>query len=142
MSASASASEGKRRFRLAIVGARGFNDKEKFDALMTSALKETHMEMDDIQEVISGGAVGVDTLARKWAEENSIPVTEIKPDYNACASASASMRRAPLDRNTKIVKMSDVVFAFPSKESRGTWDTVRKAERAELKVYVCKCDQD
>ena len=38
-------------------------------------------------------------------------------------------RGATLVRNTKIVEEADKVIAFPSKESKGTYDSINKARK-------------
>ena len=36
---------------------------------------------DDTTMIISGGAIGVDTLAEKYADKMNIPKVILKPDY-------------------------------------------------------------
>lgn len=53
--------------------------------------KETSM-------IISGGAKGIDTCAREYAQKNKIPLLEILPEYSLYGKA------APIRRNDEIVK--------------------------------------
>lgn len=135
-----SAAKEKRHVRVAIVGARDFIDKSHFEDLMIEALKETRLEENDIQEVVSGGAEGTDTLAREWAEARRILITEKLPQFKKRSDTLWKKKLVYLDRNTEIVDASDVVIAFPSSKSRGTWDTVNKARKAKKTVCVLKCD--
>lgn len=69
---------------------------------------------ENTTEIISGGAMGVDTSARDYAVSNDIKLTEILPEYNKYG------RGAPLKRNNQIVDLADCVIAFWDGKSRGT----------------------
>ena len=62
--------------KLAIVGGRDFTDY----ALLQYTV-EHYYPLEMISTIISGGARGADTLARRYAEENGITFTEYKPDW-------------------------------------------------------------
>ena len=62
--------------RLAIVGSRDISDPE----ILLKALKTIPAEFH-ITEIVSGGAKGVDTLAREYAQANNLPLTEFLPAY-------------------------------------------------------------
>ena len=47
----------------------------------------------DITEIVSGGAKGVDSLAREYAERKGIKLTEFIPEYKSYG------RAAPIVRN-------------------------------------------
>ena len=65
-------------------------------------------------EIVSGGASGIDTCARQFAERNGLQHTEFPPDY------SRYKRGAPHVRNKQIVEYADVVYAFWDGKSAGT----------------------
>lgn len=77
---------------------------------------------EDCTEIVSGGARGIDTCARRWAQAQGIPVTEFLPDYDRYG------RSAPLRRNDQIVDYADMVVAFWDRKSRGTMYTVKRAK--------------
>lgn len=68
----------------------------------------------ECDEIVSGGARGVDTLAANYAKENGLKLTEFLPNYEAFG------RSAPIIRNRTIVDYSDGVIAFWDGTSRGT----------------------
>lgn len=74
---------------------------------------------DGISEIISGGAEGVDRIAKAYAQEHSIPCTEFLPDY------ARYRRGAPLRRNRQIAEACDMLIAFWDGKSKGTAYTVR-----------------
>ncbi len=73
-------------------------------------------------EIVSGGARGVDTCARIYAQVHGLKLTEFFPDYDRYG------RAAPLKRNDLIVAHADMVLAFWDGESRGTIYTVRQCK--------------
>ena len=80
--------------------------------------------IEDLPDVIiSGGAIGVDTLARQFAEQNNIPIIELLPEYSKYG------RKAPLMRNIQIVENCDFVIAFWDGKSPGTKFTIDYAKK-------------
>ena len=59
--------------------------------------------------IVSGGALGVDSIAAEYAREHGLELVVIRPDY---ASVSDSRRFAPLLRNTDIVTQSEYCIFF------------------------------
>ncbi len=87
---------------------------------------------ENVTEIVSGGAKGVDTDAREYAEKNKIPLREFLPDYKRYG------RGAPLKRNIEIIEYADKVIAFWDGKSRGTKfviDNCRKMKK-EIEVFV------
>lgn len=85
---------------------------------------------DEIQMVISGGAKGVDTFAKLFAARHHKPYMEFTPQYNVYG------RYATLKRNTQIVKEATTVIAFPSAEPKGTYHSIKEAQRLGRRVIV------
>ena len=56
---------------------------------------------DDVTEIVSGGAKGIDTDARIYALQRGIKLTEILPEYDKYG------RSAPLRRNITIIEHAD-----------------------------------
>lgn len=67
-----------------------------------------------VTAIISGGARGVDALARDWAETHGLPLQEFLPDYRRYG------RSAPLRRNDAIVEAADYVVIIWDGVSSGT----------------------
>ena len=83
-------------------------------------------------EIITGGAVGIDTLAEKWADKNRISKTIIRPEYPKYGLY------APLKRNEEIVRRADLVIAIWDHKSNGTKFTIEYAKEIgkPCKVYI------
>ena len=78
---------------------------------------------ENCDEIVSGGAVGIDSCASKYAAENSIKLTEFLPIYEKYG------RGAPIVRNRQIVDYADEVLAFWDGKSRGTFSVIKYAEK-------------
>ena len=113
--------------RLGIVGSREFLDYSLLAATVDSFVEKTKIK---VEKIVSGGAKGADSLAACYASEHGYPLQEFKPDY--CKYG----RGAPLKRNTDIVENSDIILAFVTASSRGTWDTIRKAQAKNKIVRI------
>ena len=112
--------------RLAIIGSREISDPR----ILLEALKEVPY-LDSITEIVSGGAKGVDSLARAYAQKNNLKLTEFLPDYGRYG------RGAPLQRNTQIIEYADIVLAIPVKGgSAGTHDGIKKAKALGKRLYI------
>ena len=85
-------------------------------------------EMPDA--IVSGGAKGVDTYAREFAEKKGIRLIEHLPDYAKYA------RVAPLVRNRLIIDDCDKVLAFWDGKSRGTKQTLDYAKTRNKYVKI------
>ncbi len=116
----------KTSLKLAIVGTRNPSvTYQEWEKLLLDKINP-----DEIQMVISGGAKGVDTFAKLFAARLHKPYMEFAPQYNVYG------RYATLKRNTQIVKEATTVIAFPSAESKGTYHSIKEAQRLGRRVIV------
>lgn len=108
--------------KLAIIGSRNCSGLT-VETIIESIPKDT-------TSIISGGAIGVDTLAREAAKRLSLPFEEILPDYDIFG------RTAPLVRNKTIVDRADMVIAFWDYESRGTRNALLESLKQDKKIKI------
>lgn len=87
--------------------------------------------LPDDAVVVSGGADGVDDAAAVAARTRGLVVVEYLPDYKMYNG-----KLAPLVRNRLIVENCDVLVAFPTPWSTGTWHVVRLAKDSGKEVDV------
>ena len=78
---------------------------------------------DDVTEIVSGGACGIDTCAKEYALSKCIKYTEFLPEYNRFG------RYAPLKRNILIIEYSDKVIAFWDGKSKGTAFVINECKK-------------
>ena len=76
-------------------------------------------------EIVSGGARGVDFCAAEYAKENNIKLTEFLPEYTRYGKA------APIIRNKQIVDYADEVLIFWDGKSKGTLSVIKYAEKSK-----------
>ncbi len=81
-------------------------------------------------EIITGGAKGVDRCAGEYAEKHSIPLTVIPPDYRRYKKG------APLVRNLEIIRLADFVLAFWDGKSQGTRYVIEQCRKEGRPVRV------
>ena len=105
--------------RVAVIGSRNLSVKnlEKYLPAGTS-------------EILSGGARGVDSSARRYALLAGIKLTEFLPEYYKYG------RSAPLRRNIAIIENSDLVLAFWDGSSPGTRFVIENCHRLGIPVKV------
>lgn len=120
--------------KIGIVGSRNFTNEFKFKTLLQSALKEEGIEWTMISEVVSGGAIGTDRMARNWARAHDYKITEFLPEWGKHGSTHEDAKV----RNRKIVEWSDIIFAFWDGSSPGTAMTIQIAKAMGKKVVVIK----
>lgn len=75
-------------------------------------------------EIVSGGAKGVDACAAAYARAHGLRLTEFLPDYGRYG------RGAPIRRNMHIVAYADYVLAFWDGVSPGTRSVIDACERS------------
>ena len=99
--------------KIAVVGSRSITDIDLSPYLA------------DCDEIISGGARGVDACAAAYAREHGIKVTEILPEYERYG------RGAPIVRNKLIVDAADQILIFWDGKSRGTASVIQYAKKCD-----------
>jgi len=105
--------------KLAIIGSR--------------SIKSIQLEgivSNEVTEIVSGGAKGVDALAKEYASEKKIPITEFLPNYNLYGKA------APLVRNKEIAAYADEALVFWDGVSKGTKYTIKLFRELGKKITV------
>lgn len=105
--------------KVAVKGSRGL----RVDNLEKYLPKET-------TEIVSGGAVGIDTCAKEYAIKNNIKLTEFLPEYEKYG------RSAPLKRNLLIIDYADYVLAFWDGKSHGTKYVIDNCKKKNKPVRV------
>lgn len=122
--------------KIAIVGSREFRHIDLARDIICKFLINSIPEAPTENELylISGGAIGIDTLAEKIADRLKIEKIIFKPDWNTYGKRAAAIR------NQKIVDTADMILSFWNgiKIKSGTWMTINMAIKAgkPINIYV------
>ncbi len=108
-----------------VVGGRNFEDK----ALLYSVLDSIHRKKG-IDMIVSGGAKGADELAYHYAVSKGFTFVCHPP------IPEEGFPRAYFRRNVRIANHCEILVAFPTKNSKGTYHTINKVKQLGKKVLV------
>ena len=108
--------------RIAIVGSR--------------SITVEHIEkyVSSCDEIVSGGARGVDACAADYARRNGIKLTEFLPQYERYG------RAAPIVRNRQIVDYADKVIVFWDGHSKGALSVIQYARAIKKSCEIILCE--
>ena len=108
--------------KIAIVGSRN---------ITVNNIEDYIFECD---EIVSGGAKGVDACAAEYAKENGLKFTEFSPEYERYG------RAAPIIRNRQIVDYADKILVFWDGSSKGALSVIKYAQKVgkDCEIIVCK----
>ena len=110
---------------IAIIGSRNFSNYSFMKKCILNII-----DVNIIDYIVSGGAKGADSLAETFAQEYNINTMIFKPNWQKYG------RAAGVIRNTDIINNADIVIAFPIGDSKGTYNSINKAKKANKKVYI------
>ena len=111
-----------------VTGSRGWTDREAISDAMFRVMRDD----EDMVLVVGDCPTGADAIAEDIAR-NELPyaVEKHRADWRRYGIAAGPMR------NQRMVdQRPDVCLAFPLDGSRGTWDAVRRARAAGIRVEV------
>jgi len=115
--------------RIIICGDRNYDNWQNMIAVF-----DEHLDpKNDI--IIEGGAWGADLMAEAIGLNRGFDVEMFEADWNTYGRAAGPIR------NTEMIGSNiDTVFAFHKDitKSKGTKDTVKRAERSQITVHLVK----
>ena len=114
--------------KLAVVGTKKFKDLQFLKSILEVIPK--------IDQIISGGAAGTDTLARQYAFQKQISFLEFLPDHKKFGDKAKHIR------DKLIVQECDELIAFWDGECEGTRFTMDIARKLGKPVRVIEVDID
>lgn len=85
---------------------------------------------EGVTEIVSGGAVGIDTCAENYAKEHNIALKIFPPEYEKYG------KFAPLKRNDLIIDYADLVIAFWDGISKGTKYVIDRCNAKGKKIEI------
>ena len=107
--------------KLGVVGSRTFTDYDYMKNIL---------DYFEIKCIISGGAKGADSLAKRYAIENNIDYKEFPAEWDKYGKS------AGYKRNEQIVEAADEIMAFWDGKSKGTKHSLDIAKRINKPVHI------
>jgi hypothetical protein len=111
--------------KLAIVGSRTFRDYPYFENIVNK-----FRELNHIDEIVSGGAIGTDDLAEIYAHENNISLKIFYPEWGKYGKSAGYIR------NKLIIEYADEVMAFWDGQSKGTKHDIDIAKELNKMCHI------
>lgn len=110
-----------------IAGSRNFTNEKRLAEIL-----EKEVGADDI--IVEGGATGVDSMAREWAEARGIAVIEIRADWKKYGRAAGPKRN---DAMTAYIAEHGglAVFIWDGK-SKGTKQCIDSAMKRMIPIII------
>lgn len=110
-----------------VTGSRSYSDYQT----MRYALRKIDDLYGGYLVLLHGGAAGADTVASNVAQQLGWSIREFPADWEFYGK-----RAGPIRNQEMIDEQPNIVLAFPEKGSIGTWDAVRRAKKANIRVEV------
>ena len=112
--------------RVLVTGSRAWRDYQR--------IRHRLAEFPDGTTIVHGAASGADAMAHVAATALGLTSEPHWPDYE-----SFDVAEAPLRRNEYMVGLgADLVLAFPTPGSRGTWHCVTEAKAAAMPEEIIR----
>lgn len=115
-----------------VTGGRDWDDE-----LAVSEFLDYTDQSDPIDELVHGGACGVDTMAGRWAKRRGVSVNEFPANWNKYQKAAGAIRNQDMvnylvERKKAYAGNYCFVVAFPG--GTGTADCTDRAIKAGLSI--------
>lgn len=117
--------------KIIIAGSRTITDYSQLALAIMGAIKAGIITANQSFEIIHGGAIGVDMLAARYANDYNYKPIEMKPQY-----LHKNDRGAPLRRNQDMGNYGDVLVAIWDGTSPGTRHIINYMNSLGKPVHV------
>lgn len=114
--------------KVIIAGSRGITDY----GLVDHAIEQSPFEFQ-IDEIVSGGALGVDSLGEDYASEHGVDLIIFPPNWKKYGKAAGVLR------NTRMAEYADALIAVWDGKSKGTEHMIKTMNHMGKPVYVYEC---
>jgi len=114
-----------------VAGGRDFDD---YELLMTTLLNIIDDIIDTV-EIVSGHAPGADSLAEKFAKQFNILCKTFPADWDKYGKLAGPIRNSQMIDYISH-SYNPVVVAFWDGKSKGTLDTIKKAQQKNITPHV------
>jgi hypothetical protein len=130
-----------KKYKLIIAGSRSISDMK----VLEKAITYFDIKVEDIKEVVSGLAFGVDTLGKWWGEKHNIPVKEFPAKWNDLETPPVYIKEnkhgkynclAGIVRNKQMGDYADKLLCIWDGESKGSEQMIEYMKELKKEVMV------
>lgn len=114
--------------RLLVCGGRDYDNKEQLYRILNQYRNRWAWPI----AIISGMAKGADALGYQYAKEWGLTRYEFPADWETHGKSAGPIRNQQMLDEGK----PDFVIAFPTPKSIGTWDMIKRANKAGVEVTI------
>lgn len=118
--------------KVGIVGSRSITDSKYVFSVLDFYLARLLEENEVV--VVSGGAIGIDSLGAQWAELRKLKTEIYLPDWQTHG------KKAGFLRNQQIIDNSDYLIAITT-GSNGTADSIKRAVKKNIPIKIIKYER-
>lgn len=99
-----------------------------------------NIELNQVSEIVAGGASGVDTFARIFARRNDIKFTEMSADWDKLGDSAGMKRNQDMVNyvlgKSCLKRLGCILIAFRFDYSSGTSHMIRTSDKEKLNKIV------
>lgn len=121
--------------KLIIAGTRHFSTWTTYGGYLEDAISRSGWR-DEVTEVVTGGAYGVDSLGVVWAEMNGVPSLVFRANWNELGKTAGPIR------NAKMAKYADRLLLLWDGKSPGSKNMLSCMEKEGKPVFQSVLDGD
>lgn len=122
----------KSTVRVGIVGSRSITSSEYVFSVLDFYLSRLLEENEVV--IVSGGAIGIDSLGAQWAELRKLKTEIYLPDYKQYGKSATFIR------NQQIIDNSDYLIAITT-GSNGTADSIKRAQKKNIPIKIIQYEK-
>lgn len=89
----------------------------------------------EVDTIISGGAIGIDSLAEQYADLHRLSKYILRPQYNIYG------RTGPLKRNEQMVDLADAALVIWDGHSKGVYHTLQYIKKVGKPLTLIQTDK-
>lgn len=121
--------------KLIIAGSRSIEDSKFVHSVLDGIVMDY---FPNVTEIVSGGARGVDTIAKTWAAQLGLRMTVFLADWNEYGKAAGVIRNKQM---ADYVKPDGGLIAIWDGKSRGTTRMIEYAMGCGLDVVIVRVER-
>ena len=118
--------------KVGIVGSRSITSSEYVFSVLDFYLARLLKENEVV--IVSGSAIGIDSLGAQWAELRKLKTEIYLPDYKQYGKSATFLR------NQQIIDNSDYLIAITT-GSNGTADSIKRAVKKNIPIKIIKYEK-